>query len=73
MLNIVQTTPVIEGTVMYDERYLPDEHATIYGLGDDGKPYLWGRTKSTRINHEPDEEGDTFHYEHEYGWKPYEP
>jgi hypothetical protein len=72
MIVITRITAVQEGSCT-GEGYMPSEDATIYGMGNDQKMYYWGRTKSTRIEHEPDEEGNQYHYEHEWGWKPYEP
>lgn len=71
-MKIIQTTSVLEPSYVGDALFWRDE-ATIYGLADDGKMYYWGRTKSTKIEHEPDEEGNTHHYKYEYGWKPYQP
>lgn len=71
--KIVQITSVVEGSYA-GETYWHDDEATVYGLGVDGRIYYWGRTKTTRIKHdEPDEEGNEYHDEHEWGWKPYQP
>jgi hypothetical protein len=73
-MKIIQITAVIEGTTLYNGEYGPDDEATIYGLGDDNTPYYWGRTKSRAIQLDPpDEEGDSLHYEYDYGWKPVQP
>jgi len=73
-MKVIQIAPVVEYSDTGNEdngtwqRY-PNSDATLYGLGDDGKPYIWCRTKTTqRELAEPDEEGNTYHYEHEYGW-----
>lgn len=71
-MNIVKISAVLEGSYA-GETFWRDDVASIYGLGDDNKMYYWGRTKTTRVEHEPDEDGDTSHDEHEYGWVPFKP
>jgi hypothetical protein len=72
-MKIIQISTVLEGHYT-GEHYERDDEAAIYGLGDDQKMYYWGRTKTTRVHLEtPDEDGLDYKYEHEWGWKPYEP
>lgn len=73
-MKITQITAVVENSDTGNEdrgtwQRTPNEDATIYGLGDDNRMYFWGITKSTKIEHKPDENGDIYHYEKEYGWK----
>lgn len=77
-MKIVQIAPVVEyswsgnedvGTHQID----PREDATVYGLGDDNQLYVWGVTKSTRVEHKTQKEleehdYEKYHYEREYGW-----
>ena len=68
-MKITQITAVTEYQTRDDGSYQPYEDATVYGLGDDQKLYYWGVTKSTKVDHkEPDNDGDLYHYEKEYGW-----
>ena len=68
-MKIVQITAATEYRRIPNGELEAYEDATVYGLGDDNKLYYWGVTKSTRVEHkEPDEEGDMYHYEREYGW-----
>lgn len=69
-MKIVQISAVVENHSFpnMDEVY-PNEDATVYGLGDDNKLYIWGLTKNQRIElPEPDEDGNRHRYEREYGW-----
>lgn len=68
-MKITQITAAVEYRRVPNGELEPYEDATVYGLGDDQKLYYWGVTKSTRVDHEPDEDGDTYHYEKEFGWK----
>lgn len=78
-MKIVQIAPVVEYRWSGSEdhgthRIDPNEEATVYGLGDDGKLYVWAVLKSTRVEHKTEEEleahdYDKYHYEKEYGWK----
>lgn len=68
-MKVIQISAVTEHK--YDasgNRAVPYEDATVYGLGDDNKLYYWGVTKNTLVNHKPDEDGNTEHYEKEHGW-----
>jgi hypothetical protein len=71
---ITQITAVVENySVGWEDKPVPNTEATIYGIGEDQKMYFWARTKTVKTEHEPDEEGETSHYEHEWGWKLYQP
>lgn len=46
-MKIIQIAPVVENYSFPNmDQVYPNENATIYGLGEDGKPYIW-----TRIEH----------------------
>lgn len=75
VMKILQIAPVVEYQDTGNEDHgtwqrIPATEATVYGLGDDNKLYFWGVTSSKRVEHEPDEDGETSHYEKTYGWKP---
>ena len=74
-MKIIQIAPVMENSDTGNEdrgtwQRIPNEDATIYGLGDDGKLYVWGCKKSTYVKTEPTEENEYSdgHYDREYGW-----
>lgn len=69
-MNIIQIAPVVESHSFFNTNEVrPNEHATIYGLGDDGKPYVWSLIKNERVDlDKPDEDGETSCFEQEYGW-----
>jgi hypothetical protein len=74
-MKIIQIAPVVEYRWSGNEdrnshRIDPNEDATVYGLGDNGKVYVWGVKKSTYIKTEPNEDNDWSkgHYDKEYGW-----
>lgn len=76
-MQIIQISAVIENSDTGSEDHgtrkrLPNECATVYGLGDDNQLYYWGVTKSTYVKTKPTEENEysSGHYEKEYGWKP---
>lgn len=75
-MNIVQISAVVENSDTGSEdrgtwQRVPNETATVYGLGDDGKLYYWGITKSTYVKTEPSDDNDwsSGHYDREYGWR----
>ena len=75
MVKINQITAVVEYSDTGNEdrgtwQRIPNETATIYGLGDDGKLYVWGIKKSTYVKTEPTHENDysSGHYDRQYGW-----
>lgn len=70
-MKIIQIAPVVEYTSsQYKEQSFAKEEATLYGLGDDGKPYVWALIKNSRIKlDEPDEDGNDYHYERAYSWR----
>lgn len=75
-MNIVQISAVVEYSDTGNEDHgtwqrVPNTDATVYGLGDDGKLYYWGVTKSTYVKTEPNEDNEYSdgHYDKQYGWK----
>lgn len=70
-MKIIQIAPVIEyHSFPHTDNVYPNEEATVYGLGDDGKLYYWALIKNKRVElTEPDEDGEMHHYEKEYGWR----
>lgn len=75
-MTITQISAVIEYTDTGNEdrgtwQRIPNNEATVYGLGDDQKLYFWGVTESTYVKTEPTHDNDYSkgHYVKEYGWK----
>lgn len=76
-MKIVQISAVVENSDTGSEDHgtwqrIPNTEATVYGLGDDGKLYYWGVSKSTYVKTEPNEDNEWSkgHYEKEYWWLP---
>lgn len=74
-MKIVQISAVVENSDTGSEdhgtwRRIPNESATVYGLGDNGKLYIWGVKKSTYVKTKPTADNDYSdgHYKREYGW-----
>lgn len=70
-MRIIQIAPVVENhSYGHTDELFPNEEATVYGLGDDNKLYVWSLIKNQRVElPEPDEDGLTFKYDKEYGWR----
>lgn len=82
VVKIVQIAPVVEYYDTGDEdrgtwKRIPNEEATIYGLGRNGRMYYWACLKSVKKenpDYNPEDyESEPYIYEKTYGWKLYEP
>lgn len=71
-MKVTQITAVVENSYM-GETSTPNDSATIYGLGDDNKMYVWARTWTGKREEFDEEEQRNVKIDvYKFEWKPVE-